>query len=294
MTIVRFLKQNAGFILVTVLLLACVAVWAAVYAEHSSGVLTLAVLNIGQGDALFIESPTGIQVVVDGGPDSSILRELPKVMPSFDRSIDAVIETHPDADHIGGFVDVLQRYKVGAFIKPGILKNTATNRALEREVAVQKLPTYIARRGMTLDLGGGAYLHILYPDHDVSRLNENRANEGAVVAHLIYGETFALLTADVPGAVEKRLLALDGAGLQSGILKVGHHGSRTSTDAAFLSAVMPATAVISVGARNTYGHPTKEVLQRLSGRNINILRTDENGTVICRSNGAVFSCSGER
>ena len=122
-------KQTVSYGLVGILFIICLGVWAAVFAATPSGVLTFAVLNIGQGDALFIESPTGVQVLIDGGPDSSILREFPKVMGIFDRSIDAVIATHPDADHIAGLVDVVRRYKMGAFIEPGISKPTATAKA---------------------------------------------------------------------------------------------------------------------------------------------------------------------
>jgi len=121
---VQFLKQNIRLALVGALVIFCATVWSAVYAQSASwrtgGTLTFAVLNVGQGDSLYIEGPTGIQVVVDGGPDGSLLRELPKVMPLFDRSLDAVIETHPDADHISGFIDLLKRYEVGYFIEPGI------------------------------------------------------------------------------------------------------------------------------------------------------------------------------
>src|SRR5580704_14322042 len=105
-------------------------------------------LNIGQGDSLYIEGPTGVEVLIDGGPDSSVLTQLPTVMPFLGHSLDAVIATHPDADHIGGLVQVFKRYQVGAFIEPGIEKHDMTNDALEAEVNAEKIPHYIARRGM--------------------------------------------------------------------------------------------------------------------------------------------------
>ena len=164
-----FSKYTILSVLVGVLFAACLSVWFAVCSATPSGVLTFAVLNVGQGDALYIESPTGVQVLIDGGPDSSLLRELPKVMPLFDRSLDAVIATHPDQDHIAGLVDVLRRYEVGVFVEPGIPKPTATARALEEEVKERAVPKFLGRRGLVLDLGGGAQLVILFPDHDVTR-----------------------------------------------------------------------------------------------------------------------------
>lgn len=272
----------------------CAVVWSAVYAQtpHASGVLTFAVLDIGQGDGLYIEGPTGIQVLVDAGPhDGAVLRALPREMPLSDRSLDAVIETHPDADHMGGLVDILSRYSVGAFIEPGIDKHNATIDALEKEVADQHIPRIIARRGMSLDLGGGARLEILYPDSDVSGYGD-KTNDGSIMAHLVYGQTSALLTADDPISVEQHLMRIASSSeLRSTILKVGHHGSRFSTSDAFVRAVSPQVAVISVGAHNTYGHPTKRVLDTLAGAGVPVLRTDESGTIRCISDGAVFSCN---
>lgn len=266
--------------------------WSVVYAEtpRQGGTLVLAVLDVGQGDALFVESPTGVQVLVDAGPDGSVLRKLPEVMPALDRSLDAIIATHPDADHIGGFAEVLERYEVGAYIAPGIPKDTATAQHLEAAVEERRIPRILARRGMTLELGGGAVLEVLYPDYDVSSLPGEKANEGGIVARVRYGESEALLMADVGKGVEARLLALEGAGLESDVLKVGHHGSKYSSGEAFVAAVSPEVALISVGAGNSYGHPTLQTLGVLNAAGADILRTDEEGTIRCVSSGVRFSC----
>jgi len=287
-------KSHRALLLFTVALaFVCGSVWSVVYAQaaHESGVLTFAVLDIGQGDGLFIEGPTGVQMLVDAGPhDGSAVRELSQVMPLGDRTLDAVIETHPDADHMGGFVDVLKRYSVGAFIEPGISKHNATIDALEKEVSAQHIPRIIARRGMMLDIGGGARLDILYPDIDVTNFGES-TNEGSIVAHLVYGETSVLLTADAPFSTESHLMRISSStDLQSTILKVGHHGSKYSTSDAFVSVVSPQMAVVSVGARNTYGHPAPRVLEVLAAHQVPLLRTDEGGTIICVSNGVRFTC----
>jgi len=281
-------SRYRAYLVPVVLALVTLGIWTAVFAEGTRGALTVAVLDVGQGDSIFIESPTGVQVIVDGGPDGSLLRELNKVMQSFDRSIDAVVETHPDADHIAGFVDLLQRYEVSVFIEPGITKETLTWEALQREVAEQKIPHLIARRGMRLVLGGGAELEVLYPDSDVSNLPASKANEGGVVMKLSYGEASMLLMADVSSKVETYLVGLDSSRLDVDLLKVGHHGSRTSTSDAFVKAVTPAAAIVSVGADNNYGHPTSDVLNTLTKNASAVLRTDKEGTVVFISNGGEF------
>lgn len=251
-------------------------------------VLTVAVLDVGQGDSIYIESPTGRQVVLDAGPDDSLLLELPKVMPPFDRSIDVAIATHPDADHIAGFVELLRRYEVEMFIEPRIIKETLTAKALENEVDVQHLPRYAARRGMWLDLGGGARLEFLYPDFDPLHIGSDKANDGGIVAKLIYGDTSVLLMADVSKKVESRLLVLNPEALRSTILKVGHHGSRTSSSLQFVAAAGPAAAVISLGKNNKYHFPTAEAIANLEEYSGRILRTDEEGTIVLQSNGKKF------
>jgi len=287
-------KQSAPMFVIGALFLFCAGVWSVAYAEapfdfaQGKPQLTFAVLDIGQGDALYIESPTGVQVVVDGGPDDSLLRALPAVMPALDRTLDAIIETHPDADHIGGFSELLNRYEVGAFISPGIPKDTATAKKLEQQVDKKKIPRVIARRGMSLDLGGGAVLYVLYPDRDVSGLSNSKVNEGGIVARLVYGESEVLLMADVSSAVETRLMQLDAEELGADVLKVGHHGSRFSTSEKFVSAVTPGVAVISVG-KNSYGHPTAQALNILKAAGAEILRTDQEGTMVFTSDGERFT-----
>jgi len=286
---VEFVRKHFLHLTFCALLLACVFVWTNVYAgERGGGVLTLAMLDIGQGDALYIEGPTGIQILVDAGPNSgAILRELAEVMPLGDRTLDAAIETHPDAYHIGGFVDVLERYSVGSYISPGIVKENTLTAAVSKKLEEQNVPVYVARQGMVVDLGGGAYLSVLYPDTDVGGWG-NKANDGSIVAQLVYGQARALLTGDIGAAGEHRLLAA--GDLRSDVLKVGHHGSKTSTTDAFVAAVNPRLALVSVGAKNSYGHPTQEVLARLESAGALVVRTDQKGTVTCVSDGALFTC----
>lgn len=284
-----FARRYVAYIILGVLVLATLAVWSAVFAATPSSVLTVAVLDIGQGDSIYIESPTGVQILIDGGPDGSLLRELPRVMSFSDRSIDAIIATHPDADHIAGFVDLIKRYAVGELLEPGISKSTVTAQALEDGIDARHIPRVKASRGMWLDLGGGARLDILSPDFDVSTLPEDKANEGCVVAHLVYGDTSVLFMCDAPMDVEDHLMAFGSTTqIKSNILKVGHHGSRFSTGDAFVAEVNPSVAIISVGAHNTYGHPTQQTLDTLAAHTIETLRTDEEGTIEFTSDGKEF------
>ncbi len=291
-----FSKHQAALAVAGALAFLCAGVWSVVYAQMppASGVLTFVVLDVGQGDSLYIEGPTGIQILMDAGPhDGAVIRELPGVMPLSDRTLDAVIETHPDADHLGGFVDVLHRYEVGAFVTPAIDKHNATIDALTAEVEGKNIPRIVARRGMQLDLGGGARLDILYPDKDVTGFG-NKTNDGCIFSRLVYGKTSVLLACDAPFSTEDHLMQIGSSALQSDILKVGHHGSQYSTSDTFVAAVDPRVAVISVGGKNTYGHPTKRVLDTLAAHRVETLRTDKKGTIRCVSDGAEFSCNTER
>lgn len=245
--------------------------------------LTFAMLDIGQGDALLIESPTGTQVLVDGGPPRKILSALSKTMSPFDRKIDAIVITNPDQDHIGGFLDVLKTYKVGQVFESGTFNDSAVYKNLEQEIKNKNIPDVIVKRGMRLNLGGGAVVDILFPDRDVSTWT---TNDGSVVGRLSYGETSIILTGDATAETEKIILQENPeAQLKSTILKVGHHGSHTSTSEPFVDTVNPEYALISDGKENKYGHPHQETLDTLNKFGVKIFRTDLLGTIIMRSDG---------
>jgi len=245
--------------------------------------LTVAFLDVGQGDAIFIQSPTGTKLLIDGGKDRSVLRELGKRMGPFDRSIDMVMETHPDADHIGGLAGVLERYAVSAYLSPLVTADTSHTRALAAAVKdEQGITTHGVRRGDRIHLGGGAYLDILFPDRDVSLVE---TNTGSVVARLVYKDASFLLTGDAPESIEDYLVSLDGGALESEVLKAGHHGSQTSTGDALLTAATPAAVVVSAGKDNTYGHPHAEVVSRIEAVGARLLATMGGGAVVLVTDG---------
>ncbi len=275
-------RKNFRLYALAALVAATVFIWYVALAEERGGKLTVAFLDVGQGDAAFIESPTGVQVLVDGGPGRGVLRALGREMPFFDRSLDVVIATHPDQDHIGGLPDVLARYKVAHIIEPGVAVETAVYRAFVEGIAREGATRTLARRGERIVLGGGVFLDILFPDRDPSGLEPNVAS---IVAKLTYGETSFLLTGDSPKSIEGYLAALDGTALDVDVLKVGHHGSKTSTSDQLLGLASPAYVVISAGKGNRYGHPHSEVLDALSRFDVEELGTYERGTIIFESDG---------
>lgn len=249
-------------------------------------------LDIGQGDALFIESPSGVQILVDGGPPKSVVKKLSKVMQFWDRSIDALIITNPDQDHIGGFDSVLKNYKVGQVFEPGTTSDSKTYENLKNEISNKGIKRSYLKKGMVLDLGGGVYLDVIFPDRDVSEFS---TNDGSLVARLVYGETSFLLTGDTTEKTEK--LMLDGnqvEELDSDVLKVAHHGSKSSSSFRFVEAVSPEYAIVSSGKNNKYGHPHQEVLNRFEEFGIKLLRTDESGSIILESDGQKIDFSFKR
>lgn len=286
------LRKYGQWYFLVALVLFVAAVWGALSrVEAHRGRLALHVLDIGQGDAIFIEAPNGNQVLIDGGPDASVLARLGEVMPAWDRSIDLVILTHPHADHLDGLVAVLERYDIGMVIESGVNHTIPEYAAWHSEIARRAIPRTIARRGGVVDLGGGAALRILSPPRSYDGVTVRNIHEASVVILLSFGDTRALLPGDAELPVERALLAAAGpAGeeLRADVLKVGHHGSKTSTSAVFLAAVQPRLAVISAGRKNRYGHPTADVIDRLAAAGIRIFRTDQDGTVTLSSDGRAF------
>jgi len=255
-----------------------------VFREDRKGIMTVAFLDIGQGDSIFIESPTGVQVIVDGGPAKNLMKEIPHVLPFYDRHIDMIVVTNPDKDHYEGFIGFLKKYSVDVILEPGTTNPSETYTTLENEIKDLHIPKVIARKGELVDLGGGVYLEIIFPDRDVSGLT---ANDGSLVMKLVYGETRVMLQGDSTAKIEEYLVS-KGEDLDADILKTGHHGSKTSTTGTYVEAVSPEWAVISAGFGNSYGHPHKETLDTLNKEKIKILGTYDLGRIIFKSDGKQF------
>jgi competence protein ComEC len=270
-----------GFLLILffgVFLSVYVLVW-----EERGKTLAVHFLDVGQGDAIFIVAPNGNQILIDGGPPSGkVEQELAKVMPFYDRSIDLVIATHPDQDHIGGLIGVLNHYKIGAVLVSGATSTTSTFQQLDGLIKEKKIYEYEARRSMRVVLNKDITLSILSP---LKLYSGQDTNSASIVSRLVYGNDSYLFMADGPIKVERELLYREGKNIESDVLKAGHHGSKTSSDEAFLALVSPSFTVISSGKNNRYGHPNQEVLDRLLKIKTAVLRTDEKGTITFLSEG---------
>ena len=283
------LTRTRILIVVLIVLLAVSAVaWRSVAARSAYAEINM--LDVGQGDAVFIQLPDTTQILIDGGPDASVLGQLADVMGPFDHTIDIVVATHGDSDHISGLIDVLERYQVGAIVDSGIEKDSATFRewaaAVTQEVGegAEFIPADQPRQ---LLLGENASLTMLWPQESYFGRSFAAVNDYSVVTRFSYGQVDTLLTGDIERWTEDRLIA-SGVLTGSEILKVPLHGSNTSSSQAFLDAVHPDLALISVGAGNPYGHPDPAVLARFDALHIPYLRTDQEGRITIDTDGTTF------
>ncbi len=250
--------------------------------------LTVHVLDVGQGDSILVESPTGRRVLIDGGPDGALLqRRLAEQLPWWSRRIDVVILTHPSADHLIGLTETLRRYDVGFVVDPQLESGTVYGRQWAEALRERgDLTVARAEQGMELDLGGGALLEILHPPSERPFDTAAEHDDNSVVAKLSYGEVSFLFAADIYGPGEEFLLG-SGVDVNATVLKVAHQGSRYSSSMEFLEAVSPRIAIITAGRDNRFGHPHPETLERLESLRPApaVLRTDVHGTVTVVTDG---------
>jgi len=276
---------------VAALILVTVVAWLAILQLPDSK-LHVDFMDVGQGDAIFIETPSGAQILIDGGPEgSTLLSELGRRMPFWDRTLDLVVLTHPDKDHLTGLIPALERYDVKALL--------LRQQDLESDL-IDTWETVVGQEGATLvwgetgtriTLSDGVSLDILHPGPGLLSASEGQANNDSIVIRMVYQNVAFLLPGDIEAEIERQLVG-SGVYLHSTVLKVSHHGSKTSSCRAFLDAVDPQVVVISVGADNDFGHPSGEVLERLEGSHV--YRTDENGAVSIASDGHTLWIEAER
>ena len=244
--------------------------------------LEVSFFDVGQGDAVFIQTPAGYQILIDGGPNGVVLDKLAEEMPLGDRTIDLIILTHPEHDHYGGLIEVLEQYQVENILWNGIIRETAEFKEWQRLIEEKDARIIIAQAGQRI-MFKTAYLEVLHPFEDLEGQTSKSVNNTSIVLRLVFQDNSFLLTGDAFKAVEKELAAKNE--LKADVLKVGHHGSKTSSAEEFIQAVSPEIAIISCGLGNSYGHPHEEVLAVLEKFAIRILRTDEDGDIKVVSNG---------
>ena len=282
----EYLKKYAPTIFIVLLYFSAIVIWCFVYLqENRNDDLKVVFLDVGQGDSIYIEAPNGKQMLLDAGSNSAILSKLSKVMPFGDKSIDVVIITNPDTDHMGGVVDILQNYKVDMILESGTHSDTVTYRTLSQLIVQNKIQKKFARKGMRLVLDNkqNIYFDILFPDRDVSTWERN---DGSVVGKLVYGTSSFMLMGDATKYTELLIAYNENPQtLHSQVLKLGHHGSHTSSSLLWLEKVKPEIAIVSAGLNNRYGHPHKDVIQRLSDLGIAVFGTYEKGEIMFKTNG---------
>ncbi|MBI1984495.1 MAG: MBL fold metallo-hydrolase [Candidatus Wildermuthbacteria bacterium] len=270
---------GGGILVIEALLV--VALWGQVLKGSASSV---SFFDIGQGDASFIETSFGRQILIDGGPSNAVLGKLDQRMPRWDKTIDLVIATHPDSDHITGLIGVLKKYKAGIVLWNGIEKDSALYRewrkALKEEeaegamIVIAKAP----QRIVLSNKGCPQFLDIFSPFEDIAGQKFADDNDTSIVARLVSCKHSVLFTGDLTLKGEKKLLE-KGFSVDSDILKAGHHGSKTSSSSEFVQATSPDIAVISSGKNNQYGHPHEETLATLEQFGITVMRTDTKGDI---------------
>lgn len=231
--------------------------------------LELFFFDVGQGDSEMISMPGNVKLLIDGGPNNGkAAASLGKVLPWGDRYIDLVSISHADLDHSGGLIDVVKRYEVGAFIYNGTGSNSESFKELARMIQERNIPVIVLGEGDTIRYASSTV--------EILSARGKDSNEGALVMKFTGGGVSALFDGDIGKTTETWLVK--NKNIQADILKIPHHGSKFSSTQEFLAAVRPKITIIEVG-KNSYGHPTREVLDRIKNVSAQLFRTDSNGMV---------------
>ncbi|MDO8470861.1 MAG: ComEC/Rec2 family competence protein [bacterium] len=245
--------------------------------------MRVSVLDIGQGDAILLQTPYGHSILMDGGPTEAIREKISERLLPWEKHIDLVILTHPDRDHIAGLSALLRYYDARNIVWTGVeraTKDFETWKKTLKEEQGNGSKLYIAKASQRIHWGkDNQFLDVLHPEEDVQGKVVDRSNDTGIVSRLSFHGVSALFTADVSRAIEEKLVQ-EGTVISSDILKVAHHGSKYSSSPVFIQAVLPQVAAISVGKDNPYGHPTPETLATLEQYGIEVHRTDTKGDII--------------
>lgn len=304
---IKFIKSILIFLFLIVVLLGLV-----LYQSHRPQELEVIFFDVGKGDSIFIKTPYHQKILIDGGIDNTVLYKLRKNLPFWDRKIDLIILTHPHADHVTGLVEVLRRYKVKQIFQTEVSYYEPSYFAWQNLIKEKNIPSQVVFTGQVTKLGSDLELITLWPSQNFlkklpSKPDNSELNNSSIVNKLIYKNTSFLFTGDLEWQGERKLLDNLCIGLHSNprkstlmaieplinaecnlradVLKIGHHGSNSSSTQEFLETVSPKQAVISVGKDNKAGHPSPRVLKRLERAGIEIFRTDRDGDVKMRSDG---------
>jgi competence protein ComEC len=264
--------------------------WAAGRAAPVAGSLRIDFIDVGQGDAALVTSPTGKTILVDGGPHQSA-RALTTFLQAHTRGpLDLILLSHRHEDHLGGLAAAVQQIGARQFLDASVPNSGPGYTALMRALEVQQVAVRQATRGRVIDLGGGAVMTLLGPPDPPINGSRSDVNANSVVARLSFGSFAVLFTGDAEAPTETWLLA-SGATIASPVLKVAHHGSRYASRLGFLRAVGAQIAIVSAGTGNGYHHPAPETLEHLARSGARVYRTDVDGSVTIETDGTTIHVS---
>jgi len=255
--------------------------------------LKVAFLDVGQGDSILIQAPNGQTMLIDGGRSTNLANTviIPKLQEWGAKQVDVLIPTHPDQDHIAGLVGVLENYPVKLAALTGQVHSTQIYERLLTDIRDKNVTALKVRTGTVIPFDPAVKLEVLGPDDD--QVNSDDTNDASIVIKLTYGGTSFLLTGDAEMPANKAILDR-GFDVRSTVLKLGHHGSRTSTNEDWLMKVQPQLGIISAGKDNSFGHPHPEVIAALEKLKIPYVRTDEHGTITVTSDGVTIHATSEK
>jgi len=262
-------------------------------------------LDVGQGDAVLIKTSYDQNILIDGGPDDSVIEELGENLAWWDRQIDLMILTHPHDDHVTGLIDVIKRYQVSEIIYTGVVHTSPNFLEWLNLVKEKNIPVKLIEKPQRINLGEDCYMDIVYPIESFFKKEVSNLNNTSIVIKLTYKENVFLFTGDMEKEVEDELLLQNGVQLNVDVLKVAHYGSDTSSSEEFLNILTSPRlypsqregkliSVISVGEGNDFGHPSLRILKRLERIDSEIYRTDINGTIRVRSDGASLEVASDK
>lgn len=261
-------------ILLTLLLPACSS-------NVNSNIMNVHYIDVGQGDSILIQV-NNKNLLMDAGPSQSQDDLVAYIKNLGIKNLDYIIATHPHEDHIGGMAKVIKSFNIGKFYAPNVIHNSNSFENMVLELKNKKLKINVIKKGMgnDINLGDNTKVEVFSP---ISNTYDNLNNYSPIMK-ITYGNTSFLFTGDAESEVENQVLQ-DNVDIKSNVLKVGHHGSSSSTSEIFFDAVSPNLSIISLGINNKYGHPHKNILSLLTSKNTEVYRTDEDGTIIISSDG---------
>jgi len=246
--------------------------------------LRVSVLDVGQGDAILIQTPEYKNILIDAGSDSKVVDELGKQIAFFDKTIDLFILTHPHQDHVGGILDVMQKYQIKQVMITGVASGNPTYLAFLDVIKAHSIPILFPKHTKDIQVGKNVFLDVIFPFESQGFLGQkaDNLNNTSIVTRLVKKEAgelnpLMMLTGDAEKEEETEIV-LTGQSLDSTILKLGHHGSRTATSDGFLWAVSPQAAIISAGRDNTFNHPHEETMEKV--KDLDVRNTIEEGMVV--------------